>query len=189
MENNLKRLRLDRGLTLAEVAASARPRTTAQTIGRLENGTRTLSVPWLMRLAPALGVDPAALIGGGAAESGTLTLTATLTSDGVKAARERSLRAPSPGDATLAIEVEASVGDYRAGDRIWLRRLDPERFGQALNRDVLVPRGGGRWAFGRLIAAEGDRLQIVPPRAGARQVVATRPEWIGLATTLVRHFD
>jgi transcriptional regulator with XRE-family HTH domain len=43
-----------KGLTLHDVAARCVPPTTAQTIGRLETGTRTVSVGWLNRIAAAL---------------------------------------------------------------------------------------------------------------------------------------
>ena len=54
----IREIRRAKGLTLADVAARCRPATTAQTIGRLETGTRTVSVGWLNRIAAALGVRP-----------------------------------------------------------------------------------------------------------------------------------
>ena len=188
MQNELRRLRLDRGMTLAEVAARARPRTTAQTVGRLETGNRTLSVPWLMRLAPALGVDPAALVGGAPLNT-ELPVVAVLNEDRVQpVARARSTRAPMPSGDMVALDIAQSVGDYRAGDRVWCRRVEPDRFASALNRDVLVARGGGRFSFGRLIAIDDGRLQLVPLRAGARQAVVNRPEWIAPVVTLIREY-
>jgi hypothetical protein len=47
-------------MTLADVAARCSPPTTAQTIGRLETGTRNLSLIWMNRIALALEVDPVA---------------------------------------------------------------------------------------------------------------------------------
>jgi len=43
-------------MTLDDVARRCDPPTTPQTIGRLETGTRTVSVGWLNRIAKALGV-------------------------------------------------------------------------------------------------------------------------------------
>jgi hypothetical protein len=40
------------------VAARCSPPTTAQTIGRLETGTRNLSLVWMNRIASALEVEP-----------------------------------------------------------------------------------------------------------------------------------
>ena len=82
--------------------------------------------------------------------------------------------------------VAASVGDYRAGDEIWLERLAPEHFAAALNRDVLVPRPAGRFLFGRLINRDEEKLQLFPLEAGGRQQVIPNPPWLGLAVKLVR---
>jgi hypothetical protein len=67
--------------------------------------------------------------------------------------------------------VSASTGDYRAGDEIWLERLEPEDYAHALNRDILVPRPAGRFLFGRLIGREDGKLHLLPPGAGGRQSV------------------
>ena len=58
----IREVRRAKGLTLEEVAQRCDPPTTAQTIGRLETGTRTVSVVWLNRIAAALGVDAADLV-------------------------------------------------------------------------------------------------------------------------------
>jgi transcriptional regulator with XRE-family HTH domain len=57
----IREVRQAKGLTLADVAARCVPPTTAQTIGRLETGTRTVSVDWLNRIATALGVGASIL--------------------------------------------------------------------------------------------------------------------------------
>ncbi len=57
---------------------------------------------------------------------------------------------------------------------------------RALNRDVIVPRPAGRFLFGRLIGREGNKLQLLPPGAGARQQVVTDPPWVAMAVKLVR---
>ena len=57
MINSIRSVRRAKGLTLEEVGGRCVPPTTAQTIGRLETGTRTLSLGWMNRIAAALGVD------------------------------------------------------------------------------------------------------------------------------------
>src|SRR3546814_7125907 len=49
-------------ISLQDVAERCDPPTTPQTVGRLETGTRTVSVAWLNRIAGALGVDPSQLV-------------------------------------------------------------------------------------------------------------------------------
>ena len=62
MITRIREVRRARGMTLDEVAKACVPPTTPQTIGRLETGTRTVSVGWLNRIATALGVDAADLV-------------------------------------------------------------------------------------------------------------------------------
>jgi hypothetical protein len=98
---------------------------------------------------------------------------------------------PKPGE--VAVTVSASLGDYRAGDEVWCETLQPEEFGRALNRDVLVPRPAGRFLFGRLIGREAPdqgeasgKLHLLPLGAGMRQQVITNAPWIAMAVKLVR---
>ena len=59
MITRIREVRRARGMTLDDVAQACNPPTTPQTIGRLETGTRTVSIGWLNRIADALGVDAA----------------------------------------------------------------------------------------------------------------------------------
>jgi len=185
MQNRIRQIRKSRGLTLDQVARACKPATTAQTIGRLETGTRTLSVDWLNRIAAALGVESGALL---ALEGDTaIPVAARLTADGALAlTRKEEASAPSPAPDGLEMRVEAGIGDYRHGDRIWLARIGPEDYAGALNRDVLAPRPAGRFLFGRLIGREDGRIQLLPLAAGARQQVLADPPWIAVAETLIR---
>lgn len=60
MGNRIKELRDTRGLSLEQVADAAG--TSFQQIQRLEKGKRRLTDDWMRRIAPALGVAPAALL-------------------------------------------------------------------------------------------------------------------------------
>jgi hypothetical protein len=172
-------------MTLDDVARACIPATTPQTIGRLETGTRTVSVSWLNRIATALGVDATDLVDH--PERGELPVVAILGANGAAAPRKQAMVvAPRPAGGQIALTVSASVGDYRAGDEIWCERLDPEQFAHALNRDVLVPRPAGRFLFGRLIGREDGKLHLLPPGAGGRQSVVADPPWAAVAVRLVR---
>lgn len=181
----IREVRRAKKLTLAEVGERCVPPTTAQTIGRLETGTRTVSVGWLNRIADALGVDAADLVK--LPERADLPIAAVLAADGAHAPRHSgAVVPPRPEGGHVAILVEAGLGDYRAGDEIWCDRIAPDAYGQALNRDVLVPRPAGRFLFGRLIGREDGKLLILPLGAGARQQVIADPNWIARAIRLVR---
>jgi hypothetical protein len=173
-------------MTLDDVAKACNPQTTPQTIGRLETGTRTVSIGWLNRIAEALGVDAADLVEGGG-DTSELPVIAVLGVNGANSPTRTAVAvAPRPKGGQVAITVSASNGDYRAGDEIWCDTVEPDGFAGALNRDVLVPRPAGRFLFGRLIDRDGERLQLLPPGAGGRQQIIANPPWIAVATRLVR---
>src|SRR3954469_25746489 len=186
MITRIREVRRARGMTLDDVARKCDPQTTPQTIGRLETGTRTVSVGWLNRIAKALGVEAQDLVHGG--EAAELNVAAILGPGGAIAPRKAAIVVPPRiEDGQIAVLVGASLGDYRAGDEIWCDTVPAEEFARALNRDVLVPRPAGRFLFGRLIDRTDDKLQLLPPGAGGRQQVVVNPPWIGIATKLVRN--
>lgn len=181
----IREVRRARGMTLDDVAKACVPPTTAQTIGRLETGTRTVSVGWLNRIADALGVRAADLVT--LPDRADIAVAALLDGGGAHAPRRpATIFPPAAAPDHVAVAVQAGVGDYRAGDQIWCERIAPDRFAGALNRDVLVPRPAGRFLFGRLIGRDHARLHLLPLGPGARQQVVADPPWIATAVTLVR---
>ena len=172
-------------MTLDDVARACDPPTTPQTIGRLETGTRTVSIGWLNRIAAALRVDAADLVAGG--EQVEVPVAAVLGPTGATAPTRAALVVPpraEPGQ--IAVAVSASIGEYRAGDEIWCSTVQAADYTRALNRDVLVPRPTGRFLFGRLIGREVGKLHLLPLGAGARQIVVADPPWLAIATRLLR---
>ena len=188
MINRIRDIRKEMGLTLADVAERCSPPTTAQTIGRLETGMRNLSLVWMNRIAAALDVEPELLLRG--EQSGQPRMIARLTASGAEALahpRDAVLPTALGGDGPLiAMAIDASAGEYRAGDQPWLRESPPGDFARLLNRDVLAPRPGGRFAFGRMIDHDGSRIAILPPGPGTKQVVVDKPAWLAVAEMLVR---
>jgi transcriptional regulator with XRE-family HTH domain len=185
MQTRIREVRKARGLTLADVAAACVPPTTPQTIGRLETGTRTVSIDWLERIAAALDVPASALVT--MPDRRDVPVAATVGASGADAPeRTRTLVAPQPQGDLVGLVVEVAQGDYRSGDELWAQRLAPPQFARAINRDVLAPRPAGRFAFGRLIAVDGSRIQLLPTQPGARQQVLADVPWLAVVTTLVR---
>lgn len=181
----IREVRRAKGLTLDDVARRCVPPTTAQTIGRLETGTRTVSVDWLNRIADALGVAAADLVR--LPDRVDIAVAAILDAGGARAPqRAMTVAAPRPAPGLVALSVAAGLGDYRAGDELWCELFDPAGFGRALNRDVLVPRPAGRFLFGRLIGREPGRLLVLPLGAGSRQQIVADPPWIAAAARLIR---
>jgi transcriptional regulator with XRE-family HTH domain len=185
MITRIREVRRAKKMTLQDVADRCEPPTTPQTIGRLETGTRTVSVGWLNRIARALGVEAADLVK--LPDREDVPIAATLDHDGAKAPRREGVVIPpqtAPG--LVAVTVSAGLGDYRSGDEIWCNRLPPADYGRAMNRDVLIPRPAGRFVFGRLIGREEGKLHILPLGAGQRQSVVADPPWIAVAARLIR---
>ena len=185
MITRIREVRRARGMTLDDVARRCEPPTTPQTIGRLETGTRTVSVGWLNRIAKALEVEAQDLVSGG--ETSELPVAALIGAGGATAPRKTMIVVPPRAeDGRIAIVVVGSVGDYRAGDEIWCDRLESADYSRALNRDVLIPRPAGRFLFGRLINRDEEKLQILPLEAGGRQQIVSNPAWLAVASKLVR---
>ncbi len=188
MHSRLREIRKNRGLTLADVAARCNPPTTAVTIGRLETGMRQLTIPWVERIAAALGIEPRDLVA--APADAAIPVAAQLTADGAHPLpAPLRLYPPTPSTGTIGLIVRDSEGDYRAGDQLWLEQLPPERFAEAINTDILVPRSVGRFTFGRLVTTEGGRLHLLPSRAGSRQMVIADAPWIARLQTLIRNLQ
>ena len=181
----IRAVRRAKGLTLDEVARRCVPATTAQTIGRLETGTRTVSVGWLNRIAAALDVATVDLVT--MPERADLPVVAILDATGIRAPnRPRLATPPQAAPGQIALMVASAVGDYRSGDVLWCDTLAPAAFTTALYRDVLVPRPAGRFAFGRLIALDDGSATIMPPGAGTHPETIEHPVWIAHAVRLIR---
>ncbi len=188
MINRIRDLRKAKGMTLADLAEACTPPTTPQTIGRLETGMRSLSITWMGRIAAALDVDPQSLVR--AEDAPAPKIVARLTDAGPEAlTRQADAILPTEigGDAPLmAMSIVTGQGEYRTGDQLWLRQIAPEFAARAINRDVLVPRKGGRFCFGRLIDRQGTLVGILPPGIGQKQQIVDNPPWIAVAEMLVR---
>jgi transcriptional regulator with XRE-family HTH domain len=185
MITRIRDVRRARRMTLQDVADKCDPPTTPQTIGRLETGTRTVSVGWLNRIAAALGVEAGELID--LPEREDIPVAATIDHEGAHAPHRAGVALPpcaAPG--TIAVTVSSGIGDYRSGDQIWCDRIEAESYGRAINRDVLVPRPAGRFLFGRLIGRDEGKLHLLPLGGGQRQLVVADPPWIGVAVKLIR---
>jgi transcriptional regulator with XRE-family HTH domain len=185
MLSRIRDVRRAKGLTLADVADRCTPPTTAQTLGRLETGTRTLSLDWLNKIAAALEVDSSELVQ--LPDQAALPVAALLGKDGCFAPnKEENLLAPNISGQMIGMRVTDSVGEYRRGDEIWLETMELEKFSGALNLDILVPRPAGRFLFARLLGREDGKLHLLPLEAGSRQQVVNDPIWIAKAVRLIR---
>lgn len=188
MINRIRDIRKQKGMTLTDVALACSPPTTPQTIGRLETGMRNLSLGWMNRIAAALEVEPELLVRTEhAAPARFIARLGETGAEPLASPRDAILPIDLANEGALvALDIEVSAGEYRAGDQVWLRQSGPEHFARMLNRDVLAPRPGGRFAFGRMIDRDEHRVALLPPGPGTRQVVIENPAWLAVAEMLVR---
>lgn len=191
MINRIREIRKAKGMTLAQLAEACDPPTTAQTVGRIETGMRTLSIKWMDRLGAALSVDPETLVRS-ETQSRPNIIAELAMNEAVALPSPRETVMPhelaqGPDDAPrIVMEVTAPVSEYRPGDLIWLRRINPSQASSAINRDCLIPKSGGRFVFGRLIDTKGSLVGILPVQSGQKQQVIDNPEWIAVTQMLVR---
>ena len=188
MINRIRDIRKQKGWTLADLAEACSPPTTPQTVGRLETGMRNLSLKWMERLAQALDVDPELLVRSEKAEHPQVVASLGPNGPEALASPRDAILATDLGSegALMVLTIEYPHGEYRPGDQLWLRQVEPADAGRAINRDVLVPKKAGRFAFGRLIDRQGTLVGILPPGHGEKQQVVDSPAWIGVAEMLVR---
>lgn len=188
MHSQIREIRRAKGLTLADVGARCQPPTTAQTIGRLETGMRGITVEWLNRIAQALEVEPSTLVT--SHERHDVPVAAILSSRRVEAPQHNMvLTPPRASDGLLGLVVDDSVGEYRAGDELWLQRLTGSDVVRAVNRDCLVPLPAGAFAFGRLLSlSPQQRLQLMPVNYGTGSIMVKAPGWVAVVHMLVRKY-
>ncbi len=145
----IREVRRARGLTLEEVARRCSPPTTAQTIGRLEMGTRTVSVAWLNRIAAALEVEASDLVS--LPERGDLPVAATLGPDGAHAPRKPARIVPpqpSAGAVAEILVVAVFLAQKSLADHVGA-------VAQALRTDGIE---GGRKAVSMIVGRDPDQL-------------------------------
>jgi transcriptional regulator with XRE-family HTH domain len=133
MITRIREVRRARGMTLDDVARRCDPPTTPQTIGRLETGTRTVSVGWLNRIAHALGVEAQDLVEGGAGAQ--LKVAAILGPGGAMAPRKTAIVIPPHAEQGQVAIIPRPAGRFM--------------FGRLINRDdeklqILPLEAGGR---------------------------------------------
>jgi len=168
IQSRIREIRRSKGLTLQQVAERAG--TTAQTIGRLETGMRTLSINWVRRIAEALEADPSELLSlpGG----GDIIVSGEIAGDGL--ARSKDVGTITPRLAAsdpVAYRVKVNMGQYRVGDTILFDRLDSVDLNSLAGRDCLVTLEDERQIFCRYAVSDDNKTATVMPLAGGAKII------------------
>lgn len=186
--NRIREIRRQKRITLHDLAARIKPKpTTAQTIGRLETGARTLSLKWLNKIAEVLECDPSDLLSAPAAPK--LPVAGHLKADGgilLVSGETAALQASATIPMCLRIDITAD--DYRAGDILLLDRFEGRDIElKAEGHDCLVEDSAGDLHFGKIIrGGKADRFTLLPIPAGEIKY-DIRLKWAARAISLIRN--
>ncbi len=153
IHSRIREIRKEQGLTLQDVADRAG--TTAQTIGRLETGTRTLSLNWVNRISRALGVDAGLLLA--LPEKGDIEIFGEIGKTGhifKKPGGTVSTRlfAANP----TALKIKENIGPYMTGDILIFEQkpTNPKNFHA---KECLVHLSDGTFCFALVFAGKASK--------------------------------
>lgn len=187
MINKIREVRRSKGLTLDDVAMRCEPQTTAQTVGRLETGTRELTLSWIDRLSKALDVHSADLLVFD--ENHHVPLIAHCQETGVESVKEERLNPPIPKakNGTIAIKMADDMGDYRRDDVLWLISVSDDQYIFQLKKDILINLNDEKFIFGKFVHIDGQTLHILPYGKSQSLLLVEKPKWIAVAEKLFRN--
>lgn len=184
LQSRIREIRKEKGLTLQEVADRAG--TTAQTIGRLETGLRTLSIKWVERIATALGTDPGELLS--LPEGGDVEITGAAGADGnitEKALGIVALRLSA--QRPVAIKLKDNLSQYQRGDHIICDQIPKDKLDEAYGRDCIVRTKGGELKFTKILRGrKAGTVTLVPIAATGEVIEDCTVEMIAPTVTLIR---
>lgn len=188
MRSRIREIRKAKGLTLAEVAERIKPEpSTAQTIGRLETGMRTLSVDWLNRIARALDVEPTELIT--LPQQADCPLKGEIHKDGsVHAVPMEMIDLRMAAKDPLALRVSEVFGNFLPGDILICDRVPGDTLHLLDGEDCLIETVDGLSCFGRLLAEPNGSISLATSPPKARVYRDLRPVWGAKMVMLIRHF-
>ena len=184
LHSRIREIRKKKGMTLQQVADLCKPTpTTAQTIGRLETGARTLSVGWIDRIADALGVNASELLA--TPGSGDVIIKGVVNKEGGITALEGVLNMRQNFEA-LALLIDSNQAGFQKGDHIVCRCLKPTQYPDASGKDCLVEDINGQQIFGKLINEGSDSYRIAPLGVDGTITEPLKPVMIAVAELQVR---
>lgn len=179
IQSRIREIRKSKGMTLQQVAERAG--TTAQTIGRLETGMRTLSLGWVQRIAEALETDAADLLA--IPDRGDIEVGSALGRNGeIKGKSIETVAMRLLATSPVAVGIADNLGPYNKGDVVICSRMGKIDFDKAEEQDCLVETNSGSQLFGRLIQKNRDSVFVVPPEPGGRVTVLNKSEVAALST-------
>lgn len=187
IQSRIREIRREKGLTLQQVGERAG--TTAQTIGRLETGMRTLSINWVERIAKALDADPSALLS--LPEGGDVSISGSVDSNGdIKEKQQGTLTLRLTAKHPIAIQFQNNLGQYQQGDKIVCDEISTKDISIAHGRDCLVRTTDGKLHFTKVLQDKKvGRVTLIPISSSGSVVANCEVEMIAPAVTLIRNLE
>jgi transcriptional regulator with XRE-family HTH domain len=188
MQTRIREFRKLRGMTLKELADKIK--TTPQTVQRLETANMTVSTDWLEKIARALLVEPADLIGN--RSSREIRLIGRVGEHGrisrVVDSQNSVIHLEVPADNPVAARLDTTVGYFEAGTVVIANRLRDEDVDNAHGVDCLVAVVDGPILLRRMIKGRNGGWTLVPHDSGAEIQYDQTIAWAARIIMSIRYF-
>jgi transcriptional regulator with XRE-family HTH domain len=167
MRTRIREFRKMRAMTLKELAE--RIGTTPQTVQRLETDNMTVSTDWLEKIAQALQVEPADLLGG--ASSRQIPLLGRIGQQGylhsAPADQSSFVHLEAPAESPVAARLDVAVGPFTAGTVLVANRLREADLANAHGMDCIAALESGPILLCRVIRGRNATWTLVPHDNGS----------------------
>ena len=188
MQTRIREFRKLRGMTLKELADKIK--TTPQTVQRLETANMTVSTDWLEKIARALLVEPADLIG--ARSSREVKLIGRISEQGrvnkVQNDNGNLVHLEVPADNPIAARLDATVGYFEAGSILIANRFREEDLDNAHGVDCLVGVENGGILLRRMVRGRNDTWTLVPHDNGGEIRYDQTIEWAARVIMSIKYY-
>lgn len=188
MQTRIREFRKLRGMTLKELADKIN--TTPQTVQRLETSNMTVSTDWLEKIARALLVEPADLLG--TRSSREIQLIGRIGDQGrinrMQQEQQASIHLEVPADNPVAARLDASVGYFEPGTVLIANRFRDEDLDNAHGVDCLVAVRDGPILLRRLIRGRNHGWTLVPLDSGLEVQYDQTVEWAARIIMSIKYF-
>ncbi|MEJ2116479.1 MAG: helix-turn-helix transcriptional regulator [Alphaproteobacteria bacterium] len=188
MQTRIREFRKLRGMTLKELADKIK--TTPQTVQRLETANMTVSTDWLEKIARALLVEPADLIG--TRSSREIRLIGRIGEQGrvnrVQNDLTNVIHLEVPADNPIAARLDTTVGYFEAGTVLIANRFREEDVDNAHGVDCLVAVQSGAVLLRRLVRGRSGTWTLVPHDNGAEVQYDQKIEWAARVIMAIKYF-
>ena len=188
MQTRIREFRKLRGMTLKELADKIS--TTPQTVQRLETANMTVSTDWLEKIARALLVEPADLIG--SRSSREIQLIGRIGEQGrvnhVKQEQASIIHLDVPADKPIAARLDTTVGYFEAGTVLIANRFRNEDMDNAHGVDCLVSVKDGPVLLRRLIRGRNQGWTLVPHESGSEIQYDQVVNWAARIIMSIKYF-